>query len=121
MRDPMAPPSHRTPPVRERGHPYNLRPRSRAQSVATRGRRDRDYRGCAPCRKAAYPESSDIWAHPRPISAHQKQSRALVHRGSESSIGRSTEERRVGKEGVRTVRSRWAPYYKKKNKKSTKQ
>src|SRR3546814_2737794 len=76
MRYPMAPPSHRTPPVRERGHPYNLRPRSRAQSVATRGRRDRDYRGCAPCRKAAYPESSDIWAHPRPISAHQKQSRA---------------------------------------------
>src|SRR3546814_12743546 len=40
---------------------------------------------------------------------------AAVHHPAEARIrgDRRSEERRVGKEGVRTCRSRWAPYHKK--------
>src|SRR3546814_15112703 len=36
-----------------------------------------------------------------------------VHEGSPGSNGGRSEERRVGKECVRTCRSRWSPYHKK--------
>src|SRR3546814_13230990 len=46
---------------------------------------------------------------------------ARAHRRSARTFGQTrSEERRVGKECVRTCRSRWTPYHSKKNNKNTK-
>src|SRR3546814_19533221 len=59
-------------------------------------------------------------AHPPPsgIAATPRTSLSAAH-GEEQHIVRS-EERRVGKEGVSTCRSRWSPYNKQKKKQNNK-
>src|SRR3546814_14769361 len=94
------------------GRPDILRIQSARDGL--RPRRSRGSRLCGSCRRAPDADSQWSWTVP----ARKRGSADLRGRAKDcTDWARRSEERRVGKEGVSTCRSRWAPEHEKKKKK----